>query len=211
MENLKHLLPASGAACLFCWPFVSVFPLAWARLTREEKSIVQLRNMLCFLLFPGKLYHVSCFFLLRILQGSKVTFWAIVCSKNGWRMWLVVVGIHLSCLISFPQYETSLSRVGQKRRREDFLDPVVMSAISIILAHICKNSSQSNQLWLSPLVPQTLCQILIFLLANDSSIITALLWPSWEARKETGNLREVKWLFSSHPAGKCQISDLNQV
>lgn len=45
-SSLPVELPAYSADHL------CVFPLAWARLTREEKSIVQLRNMLCFLLFP---------------------------------------------------------------------------------------------------------------------------------------------------------------
>lgn len=123
--------------------------------------------------------------------------------------WLLLA---LICPVLSPPHNMKPHCPGWGRNRGgDFLDLVVMSAISIILVHICKKSSQSNQLWLRPLVPQAVCQILIFLFANDSSVITALPWPCWEARKEIWNLREVKWLFSSPPAGKCQISDVNQV
>lgn len=62
-------------------------PLARERPVREEKSIVQLGNMLYSLLWPGKLFFVThLLFSSFSLQGSKVTFWASVCLENSQRM-----------------------------------------------------------------------------------------------------------------------------
>lgn len=62
-------------------------PLAQERPIRDEKSIVQLGNMLYSLLWPGKLFFVThLLFSSFRLQGSKVTFWASVCLENSQRM-----------------------------------------------------------------------------------------------------------------------------
>lgn len=164
--------------------------------------------MPCFLLSPGKLYRVSCFPLLRLSQGSKVTFWAIVCSKN-------VVGScwHSSVLSHLLPTTWNLTVPGgAETERGRLLRP---SDHVSHQHHSCPHL-QEEQPIKSALTepfggPGTVPDSNFFFFANDSSIITALPWPSWEARKEIWNLREVKWLFSSPPAGKCQISDLNQV
>lgn len=62
-------------------------PSGTGRPIREEKSIVQLGNMLYSLLWPGKLFFVTYLLFSSFrLQGSKVTFWASVCLENSQRM-----------------------------------------------------------------------------------------------------------------------------
>ena len=65
----------------------------------------------------------------------------------------------------------NLTALGGAEGGRGELLPAAHHVISILLVHVCKNS---GHLWLSPLVPQALCQILTFITADDSSIITAL-------------------------------------